>query len=224
MTFSGTGSAPVSTGYGLTDSIGQTFNPQAGFHAPQNIGDYGQTYDPQTGYQVSQQNFGGHYDPSSNYQAPQQGAGSHGQTYNPQTSGQAPQQNPGNYGQTYDPNMGYQMPQNVSPGPSSSPRFIPSGSGVGWSSFGHSQRDSSGTNEPLLGGPLDYDTPPEYASPLIPPRNPLRLFGGAEDESGGGDVYGDEGGSSGGGGGFDDEEHEYEALKKLSLKIRNNPE
>lgn len=241
MTFSGTGTAPVSTGYGLADSLGQTFNPQAGFHAPQNIGDHGQTHDPQTGYQAPQQNVGGHgqtYDPNSNYQAPQQGTGSHGQNYNPQTGNQAPQQGAGSHGQTYNPqtsnqapqqgsgshgqNTGYQAPQqSANPGPSSISKFILPGSGVGWSLFGRGQEDNTGSNEPLLGGTSGNDTPPEYASPLIPPRNPLRLFGGAEDESGGGDEYGDGDGSSGGGGGYEDDDLEYDALRNLSLKVRS---
>lgn len=132
-------------------------------------------------------------------------ADSFGQTYNPYTDNQASYQ---------DPN----------PGPSNSggmPYFsLPSVSGVSRPFFGHGPEDSMGSNEPLLGGSSGRDTPPEPSTPAIPPRNPLRLVGGAagvgDDNSGqgGGRTSNDENG-----GYEDDDDFEFEALRKRSLKV-----
>ena len=131
-------------------------------------------------------------------------ADSLGHTYNPYTDTQAQYQNP-------------------DPGPSDSggmPYFsLPSISGVGRPFFSHGPEDSTGSNEPLLGGKTGSDSPPEPATPAIPPRNPLRLVGGAASERGsnngqvGGRNSNDEDGD------YEDGDFEYEALRKRSLKV-----
>lgn len=128
-------------------------------------------------------------------------ADSFGHTYNPYTDNQA------SYHSQY-------------PGPSNSggaPYFsLPSVSGVR-PFFSHGPEDSMGSNEPLLGGNSGTNTPPEPATPAIPPRNPLRLLGGA------GSVRGSSSGgrvSNDGNGGYEDgDDFEYEALRKHSLKV-----
>ena len=128
-------------------------------------------------------------------------------------------------GHTYNPYADNQAPyQNPDPGPSNSggiPYFsLPSISGASRPFFSHGPEDSIGSNEPLLGGHSGSDSPPEPATPAIPPRNPLRLLGGAGSErgssngQGGGRVSNDESG-----GYEDDGDFEYEALRKRSLKV-----
>ncbi|KAF9651871.1 hypothetical protein BDM02DRAFT_3109979 [Thelephora ganbajun] len=119
--------------------------------------------------------------------------------------------------------------RNASPGQSNSggmPSFsLPSVPGVGRPFFGHGPKDSMGSSEPLLGANSGSDTPPEPATPVIPPRNPLRLLGGAGDRHSSNTGHGDGGSSNDEDGGYrDDDDFEYEALRKRSLKVRNNPD
>ena len=116
-------------------------------------------------------------------------ADSLGQTYNPYTDNQRPH---------YDANQGLTGSTEMS-------RYsLPSGSGVTRPFFSHDPKDSQGSSEPLLGPTFGSETPPEPGTPNIPPRNPLRLVGGA-----GSSRHGDDG-----------DDHEYEALRKQSLKVR----
>ena len=120
------------------------------------------------------------------------------------------------FGHTHNPFADNQAPyQNPNPGSSNSggiPYFsLPSVAGVGRSFFGHDPKESLGSNEPLLGGNSGNDTPPEPATPAIPPRNPLRLAGGAGSEHGGDNGQG--------GGGYEDDDIESEAFRRRSLKV-----
>ena len=130
------------------------------------------------------------------------------------------------FGQTYNPYMDNQGSyQNANPGPSNAGGMsdfgLPSVSGVGRPFFHHGPKDSMGSSEPLLGGTSGSDTPPEPATPTIPPRNPLRLTGGA------GSMYDDNNGQGSGASpddknrGYegDDDDIECEALRKRSLKV-----
>lgn len=113
------------------------------------------------------------------------------------------------------------------PGPSDSggiPNFsVPSGSGAGLPFFGHSPQDSTGSSEPLLGANSGVGTSPEPAIPSVPPRNPLRLMGGAEDTPD--DVFGRVIGRSlndeNTGYRYDDDVEDGGALRKGSLKVRS---
>jgi len=110
--------------------------------------------------------------------------------------------------------------QNTDTGPSYSGGMaafsLPSVIGAGRPFFGHGPQDSVGSSEPLLWGISGSDTPPEPATPTIPPRNPLRLLRGAG--TGGGTDSG--GGSKNEGGGYrDDDDTDYEAFRKSSLKV-----
>jgi len=130
-------------------------------------------------------------------------ADSFGQTYNPYTDNQVP------YPYTY-------------PGPSNSggnPGFgLPTVSGVGLSLFGHGPHESMGSNEPLLWGNSGSDSPPEADTPVIPPRNPLRLARDTRSRLAGSDQA--SGGTSyNGNGGYEDDDEEYETLRKHSLKV-----
>ncbi|KAF9787167.1 hypothetical protein BJ322DRAFT_704704 [Thelephora terrestris] len=109
------------------------------------------------------------------------------------------------------------------PGPSSSSRMhdpnLSSVSGVGLPFFGHGPKHSMGSTEPLLAAISDRDPSPDFANPIVPPRNPRRTMGGA------GGTYGDTGGRGTGGilsgesvGYRDDDGAEYEGLRKGSLR------
>lgn len=116
-------------------------------------------------------------------------------------------------GQTYNPYADSQLPyQNTYPGPSNS-----GGSGgvhyfslpsAGRPPFGHHTEDSAGSNEPLLGGNSENDSPPEPGTPAIPPRNPLRLVGG-----------GHRGNDEQDSGGYEEGDAEHDALGKRSLRV-----
>ena len=121
------------------------------------------------------------------------------------------------FGQTYNPYADRQGPyQHADPGPNNTGGItnfsVPSGSGVGLPFFAHSQQDSIGSSEPLLGANSDMDTSPEPAIPSVPARNPLRLTGGAGNTP-------DEGSSNETTGYRYDDDVEYEALRKGSLKV-----
>ena len=131
------------------------------------------------------------------------------------------------FGQTYNPYTDNQGPhRHADPGPSDPGRIpnfsVPSGSGVVLPYFNHSQQDSMGSSEPLLGVNPDTDQSPEPAIPSVPPRNPLRVVEGTGIGNTPSDVDGRvNGGSSNdertGYTDYDDEE--YGALRKGSLKV-----
>jgi len=134
----------------------------------------------------------------------------------------------GNLGQTYTPYTdNHASYQNANPGKNNLGGMqsfsLPSVSGVGIPFFGHGPQESVGSFEPLLGVTSVNDTPPEHPTPAIPRRNPLRLLGDTGNGHGDGDGRGDGGISKGENGGYEDDDTEYEALKKRSLKVRNNP-
>jgi len=175
-TSGGIGAAPVSAGdaHGLADTLGQTYNPQPDYHAPQQnpfyVPQQDSFYTPQQdGYYAPQQ--GGH-------QAPQQG------TY------QAPQQHP-------------------IPGPSNPDGASGFGILPGRPFFGHGPKGSIGSSEPLLVVTSDNDSPPEYTSPAVPPRNPMRSMGVA-----GTRRYSDKGDSNDDASVYDDDDFEREALRQ----------
>lgn len=131
---------------------------------------------------------------------------------------------PNGFGPTYNPYTENQVPyRHADPGRTNHggiPNFsVPSGSGVGPPFFGHSQNDSNGSSEPLLGVNSDADASPEPAIPSVPPRNPLRPMGGA------GNSPGDIGGLVNGRSWKestsyrDDDSVDYGALRKGSLKV-----
>ena len=121
------------------------------------------------------------------------------------------------FGQTYNP---YTNNQNTHSGPSNasgtSGLVLPSVHSGGRSFFAHGPNESMGSSEPLLWGNSGHDTPPETTTPVIPPRNPLRLAGRGQDDNsdqaGGRTLYN-------GKGGYEDDDDEYEALRKRSLKV-----
>jgi len=125
----------------------------------------------------------------------------------------------------YNPYTDHQASyQNTESGPSYSggaPTFsLPAFSGIGRPFFGHGPKDSVGSSEPLLWGISGSDSPPEPATPAVPPRNPLRLLSGTGDRRGTNDGHGD--------GGISNDENivydPYEESRKPSLKVRNNPD
>ena len=123
-------------------------------------------------------------------------------------------------GQTFNPYAGYQaQPHNVNvPGPSNSggaPNFSLPGPGVGHSFNGHGPKESMGSNEPLLWATY---TPPEPPTPVVPPRNPMRLMPGTASGHDSSSGHGDGGSSNGGY--QDDDDDVYEALRKRTLKVR----
>lgn len=131
------------------------------------------------------------------------------------------------FAQTYNPYADNRVPYRYAdPGPNSTggiPNFsVPSGSGVGPLLSSHSQNDSTGSSEPLLGVNLDIETSPDSAIPFVPPRNPLRLMGGA------GDTPRDAGRRFNGRSSDnestsyrDDDDVEYGALRTGSLKVHS---
>ena len=131
----------------------------------------------------------------------------------------------GNFDQAYDPYRDNQAPyRNVAAGPSNfNPvpiSSLPSGSS-GLPFLSHSQQDSlgSGSTDPLLGPIPESDSSPEPAIPPVPPRNPMRLVGGARDMHGG--LDGRDGGNSYGENiGYQDDGEEGEAPRRRSLKVR----
>ena len=136
-------------------------------------------------------------------------ADSLGQTYNPYTNNQP---------QHYDTNRGPSDPSETS-------RYSPpSTSGVVRPFFGHDPKDSLGSSEPLLGAiPSGSATPPDHTTPVVPPRNPLRLIGGTGSRPDSNNGYRGVGGSIDENGGYEDDfDSEYdERLRRQSLKVRS---
>lgn len=135
------------------------------------------------------------------------------------------------FGQAYNPYADFtnnQVPhQHSDPGPSNPSGMhnfsLPLVSGVGLPFFSHGTKDSMGSSEPLLSAVFDNDPAPEPTIPAVPPRNPLRLMGGARDAYGG---HGGEGSSNGENTGYrdDDDDVDYGGFRQGSLKVRNNPD
>jgi len=75
-----------------------------------------------------------------------------------------------------------------------------------------------GSTEPLLGGNFGSDSPPEYSTPILPARNPMRPAGGAGRRRS--DGRSGEGDSNDDASFYEDDDLEFEALRKRSLKVR----
>ena len=242
-TFGGLGTAPVSGGdvHGLADSLGQSFNPQPDYHAPQQnpfqapqqdgyhhaaqqdpfqAGQQGTSQAPQQGTPQAPQHGTSQAPQQGNYQAPQQG------TYQAPQQGtyQAPQQ--GTYqapqqGTYQAPQQGtFQAPQQGGdPGPSNPGGSSGFGLLSGWPFFAQGQKDTMGSTEPLLGGNFGSDSPPEYSTPILPAMDPMMPVGGARRRRS--DGRSGEGDSNDDASFYEDDDFEYEALAKRSLKVRS---